>query len=95
MEKNKKVHCPPQIAEIYLVISLTREIPVFRKLRNDHIDFVICKITGYRQPAPGGMWVPGGGIVVPCTYKIYGKKENKKTVRTALHTAELGPNNIQ
>ena len=88
------MYCPPQIAEIYLVISLVhvKFLPVFpKRLKN----FVICKITGYRQPAPGGMWVPGGGIVVPCTYKIYGKKENKKTVRTALHTAELGPNNIQ
>lgn len=85
------MHCPPQIAEIYLVISLVhvKFLPVFPKRLRD------CKITGYRQPAPGGMWVPGGGIVVPCTYKIYGKKENKKTVRTALHTAELGPNNIQ
>ena len=36
-----------------------------------------------------------GGIVLPCTYKIYGHPENQGTVRNALKTAEYGPSDIQ
>ena len=28
-------------------------------------------------------WVPGGGVKIPCTYRIYGLKIYKKDVRKA------------
>ena len=54
-----------------------------------------CKITGYRQAATGGTWVQGGGIVIPCTYKIYGPSDQRNIVRTVIETAEYDENDVQ
>ena len=34
------------------------------------------------QAAPEGIWVPGGGIEIPCTYKLYGAKCTKRMRET-------------
>ena len=58
---------------------------VLTELNNkDLITDVMAKITGYRQGAPGGTWSKGGGVVLPCTYKIYGKQNNMQTVRHSI-----------
>ena len=42
------------------------------------------EVTGDPRPAPEGKWVIGGGIEIPCKYKLYGLKIVKKEVRAAL-----------
>ena len=39
-----------------------------------------AKIDGEKRRAPEGMWVPGGGIEIPCTYKIFAAKINKHKI---------------
>ena len=34
-------------------------------------------ITGSPIDAPEGKWVLGGGIEIPCTYKVYGRIDQK------------------
>ena len=36
-------------------------------------------MTGEKQRAPEGTWVPGGGIELPCIYHIYEAKTLKNT----------------
>ena len=36
------------------------------------------------KPAPEGTWTQGGGIGLPCKYKLYVDIKNKKTVRNIL-----------
>ena len=59
------------------------------------IGAVTAKVTGYRQAAIGGVWVPGGGVVLPCTYKIYGDAKNRGTVRNRIENAEMNIGEIQ
>ena len=40
-----------------------------------------CELTEMRKAAEEGVWVQGGGIVIPCTYILYGKKEDKVYIR--------------
>ena len=41
-------------------------------------------ITGLPREAPGGRWVRGGGLELPCEYVIRGKKEHRTAVAEAL-----------
>ena len=41
-------------------------------------------VTGNPRPAPEGKWVIGGGIEIPCKYRLYRPKSVKKEVRAAL-----------
>ena len=34
-------------------------------------------VTGPSRNAPEGIWVRGGGIEIPCRYKLYGLKKYK------------------
>ena len=34
-------------------------------------------VTGSQRDAPEGKWVLGGGIEIPCTYKVYGRIDQK------------------
>ena len=45
---------------------------------------VIAIITDQHRPAPEGTWVPGGGIEIPCLFKIFTSKEQKKIIRKLL-----------
>ena len=42
---------------------------------------VQAKVTDPPRPAPGGMWLKGGGIITPCHYILYGQSKNKHGVR--------------
>ena len=48
-----------------------------------------AKITGKSRRAPEGTWVLGGGIEIPCQYKIIGPKIHKKYCRKELRKAQL------
>ena len=42
------------------------------------------KITGEARSAPEGTWSQGGGIELPCNYKIYGNIDCKSFVKSEL-----------
>ena len=42
---------------------------------------VTANVEGNHRAAPEGMWVPVGGIEVPCTYKLNRAKLHQKNVR--------------
>ena len=41
-------------------------------------------ITGHARAAPEGTWTHGGGIELPCKYKIYGRENWKDMVQNLL-----------
>ena len=41
-------------------------------------------VTSGPRSAPEGVWVPGGGIELPCEYVLFGAKEDRKSVRQTL-----------
>ena len=41
-------------------------------------------ITGVARSAPEGVWVPGGGIELPCEYVLYGAQKDRDNVRQTL-----------
>ncbi len=45
--------------------------------------------------AIGGTWVLGGGIVLPCMYKIYDETGNRDIVRNMIETVEFNENDVQ
>ena len=45
------------------------------------------EVTEPPRDAPEGKWVLGGGIEIPCTYKIYGMKEKRKKLRKKIRDA--------
>ncbi len=47
-------------------------------------DCTLSLIRSSAGSAIGGMYHGGGGIVIPCTYKIYGNVEDRDEVRNAL-----------
>ena len=49
---------------------------------------VTATVEGSHRAAAEGMWVPGGGIEIPCTYKLYGAKLHKKNVRNIIRKAQ-------
>ena len=56
---------------------------------------VQCKVTGESQRAPGGTFVPGGGPVVPCIYKLYGHPDTASAVRQRLRETNFGISDMQ
>ena len=70
--------------------SISCEIPnsvadiMDQLVASGHINSIRCKTTGLPHGAPGGTFVPGGGVVIPCIYKIYGDEIDRDTVRNAL-----------
>ena len=42
------------------------------------------EVTGLSKAAEEGVWVQGGGIVIPCMYVLRGKKLDKSHVRSEL-----------
>ena len=43
-----------------------------------------CNVAGVSRAADQAVWVPGGGIVIACTYILFGKKMDKFHVRSEL-----------
>ncbi len=77
-------HIPEAVAQVFTYLK-------------DHnlISEVTCKIKGYRQPAIGGIWVQGDGIVLPCTYKVYGDIGNEGAVRNKIEAADYEISDLQ
>ena len=45
-------------------------------------------VTGVARSAPEGVWVPGGGIELPCEYVLYGEKKDRESVRKTLREVQ-------
>ena len=45
-------------------------------------------LTGVAGSAPEGVWVPGGGIELPCEYVLYGAKKYREIVRQTLRKVQ-------
>ena len=70
-------HVPDTLAEILYPLMTTWKIIS-----------VTATVEGNHRAAPEGMWVPGGGIEIPCTYKLYGAKLHKKNVRNIIRKTQ-------
>ena len=40
-------------------------------------DYMEGMVTSVARSAPDGVWVPGGGIEIPCEYVLYGMKKDR------------------
>ena len=47
-------------------------------MKSQQIETMDSEVTGDPRPAPEGKWVIGGGIEIPCKYRLYGPKSVKK-----------------
>ena len=43
-----------------------------------------CVITGEPRSAEEGTFVQGGGLEIPCTYRLFGLREKKVHVRSVI-----------
>ena len=66
-------HVPDNLAEVLSPILSSGEVQIMK-----------CEVTGLSRAAAEGVWVQGGGIVIPCTYILMGKKLGKPSVREKL-----------
>ena len=57
---------------------------LFPLITSGKIQSMTCEVTGRTRAAEGGVWVQGGGIVIPCTYILKGKKIDRPYVRCEL-----------
>ena len=58
---------------------------LFTKLFNDgRVLNISAEITGPPRPSSNGIFVKGGGIEVPCSYKLHGSSDKKVEVRLFL-----------
>ena len=47
-------------------------------MKSQQIEIMDFEVTGDPRSAPEGKWVIGGGIEIPCKYRLYGPKNLKK-----------------
>ena len=62
-------HVPDSLAEVLTPL-----------LESGQVQTVKCQVTGLSRGASEGVWVQGGGVVIPCTYILLGRKLNKPFV---------------
>ena len=53
-------------------------------LENSMVEYMEAVVTEMPRDALEGKWTLGGGIEIPCVYKLYGLKINKRRVRKKL-----------
>ena len=53
---------------------------LFPLITSVKIQSMTCEVTGRTRAAEGGVWMQGGGIVIPCTYTLKGKKIDRPYV---------------
>ena len=58
--------------------------PLSRLLKEGNILEIKAEITGEPRSAAGGTFMPGGGIEIPCSYRLFGLKEKKGLVRSVI-----------
>ena len=61
--------------------------PFHHMLANNTVDSIRCILTGQAVKSSLGTWTCGGGIELPCTYMLFGRKEMKKEVRACVRQA--------
>ena len=76
-ESNTVGHVPDVLAEVLFPLMKTWQIYVMK-----------ATISENHRVAPEGKWVPGGGIEIPCNYKLYGPKNHKQYVRKIIKHSE-------
>ena len=74
-------HVPDGLASLLQPLMLSGEV-----------QSVQAKVTDPPRPAPGGMWLKGGGIIAPCHYILYGRSKNKRGVRKHIRHSSLCQN---
>ena len=72
-------HVPDDVARVLISIAL-----LWRNTVHEMCDYQLSKA------AEEGVWVQGGGIVIPCTYILYGKQLDRPHV-----SSELKKNSIK
>jgi hypothetical protein len=60
--------------------------PLTKLFKDGLIIEISAEILGEPRSSSKGTFVKGGGIEIPCTYKLYGKKEKKREVRSYVKT---------
>lgn len=55
--------------------------PLTKLFKDGDIVQVTAVVAGEPRPASVGTFVRGGGIEIPCSYRIFGRKERKRYVR--------------
>ncbi len=61
--------------------------PLTKLINDGDIVQVTAVVTGEPRSASVGTFVRGGGIAIPCSYRIFGRKERKRFVRTNIKNA--------
>jgi hypothetical protein len=56
--------------------------PLTQLYKNGRVVEISAEILGDPRPSSKGTFVKGGGIEIPCAYKLYGKKDKKREVRS-------------
>ena len=69
------------------IVGHVPETPAKKSLnfmKSQRVEIMDSEVTGDPRTAPKGRWVIGGGIEIPCKYRLYWSKSVKIEVRTAL-----------
>ena len=58
---------------------------LFKFMKSQQIEIMDSEVTGNSRPAPERKCVIGGGIEIPCKYRLYGPKSVKKKFELRLN----------
>ena len=58
---------------------------LFNFMKSQQIEIMDSEVTGDPRPVPEGKWVIGGGIKIPCKYRLYWPKSVKKKFKLRLN----------
>ena len=58
--------------------------PLTQLFQDGNIVDIECVITGEPRSAEEGTFVQGGGLEIPCTYRLFGLREKKVHVRSVI-----------
>ena len=58
---------------------------LFNFMKRQQIEITESEVIGDPRPAPEGKWVFGGGIEIPCKYRLYEPKSVKKRFELRLN----------
>ena len=56
---------------------------LFNFMKSQQIEIMDSEVTGHPRPAPEGKWVVGGGIEIPCKYRLWAEKCKKRSLSCA------------
>ena len=58
--------------------------PLTRLFKGGHITEILAEVKGEACPSAKGVFVQGGGIEIPCSYKVFGSRDNKTLVKSII-----------